>query len=507
MKKFDKNYIKYHLLVDFFVMLAIVAYLVWGGMEEDGFNASVFTEMLITLGCLGLVAYALKTVYSFLYVKTSGYELKEREIVCKRGVFFKKTSVVEYQKMHAVNKKQNIIQKLFKIAILTVDSGATHNSNRAEIIIIENEKTVDSLILKLKALQSAKKLEVAETTEESKEEKENLFTFNSKKVLIYSALTILSSLAIILVLGTLTAISFAILKTALSKVFLISYKHFYLAFLMIAVSCVLLVSMLSFIISWLASFFSYYNFKVYKNQNDIEVNYGLLVRHTNTFKLSKIKGIKITQGIIKRLFGYATVNLEVIGYVHENSNQNGDKEYISGVLMPLCKVSEIKENLSKILPEYIPDDREIKATKYPPFVLWTIGFISMFTCLAYLLGLAVILTVKAYSIILSFTVVLFFAYVLIVAFVMVIELLSFKNSGLAINGDKITIYNGSIIKTCTVINAKNLIGVQDITTPLRKKAGIYTYVLHIRTNSLTNEIKVKNLPKEVGSQLQNLVKY
>jgi uncharacterized membrane protein YdbT with pleckstrin-like domain len=92
-------------------------------------------------------------------------------------------------------------------------------------------------------------------------------------------------------------------------------------------------------------------------------------------------------------------------------------------------------------------------------------------------------------------------------FVIGIEYLSYKNSGIAIDGDKITVYNGSIIKTCTVIYAKNLIGVEDITTPLRKKAGVYTYALHIKTNSLTNEIKVKNLSKTVGEELKKLIKY
>lgn len=504
MKKFDKNYIKYHLIVDFFFILAIVCAAAFSGME-DGDNMNFAIYKLKIFGCIGIVAYLLKTVYSFLYVKTSGYELKEKEIICKRGVLFKKTSVLEYAKMHAVNKKQNIIHKFFDLAVLTVDSGATHNGTTSEIVVFENTKTVDELICKLKDLQSGKKLDL--TKAPKVEEKVNLYNFNSKKALIYSALNIVSSLAIILVLATLTAVSFAVLKSMLSKVFLISYKNFYLAFLMIGVSCVLLVTVLSFVISFLASFFTYYDFKVYKNKDDIEVNYGLLVRRTNTFKLSKIKGVKISQGIIKRLFGYASVDLEVIGYVHDSSNQNGDKEYVNGVLMPLCKVSEIDENLSKILPEYIPDKKQTKSVKYFPFISWTLAFITLFACIGYFIGLGVILTLKAYSAILPFSLILLFAYLVVALFVIGIEYLSYKNSGIAIDGDKITVYNGSIIKTCTVIYAKNLIGVEDITTPLRKKAGVYTYALHIKTNSLTNEIKVKNLSKTVGEELKKLIKY
>ena len=464
----------------------------------------IIMQMSIVLGCVGLIAYALKTAYSFLFIKTSGYELKEKEIVCARGVFFKKTSVLEYSKMHAINKKQNIFQKLFKIAVLTVDSGATHNSNNAEIIIIENDETVDKLVSRLKLLQSGKK---ADIIEENTVEKENLYTFNSKKVLLYSALNLVSSLAIILILAGLTAVSFAVLKSLLTSVFLISYKNFYLAFLMIAGSCILITVLLSFIISLIASFFTYHNFRLYKNESDIEVNYGLLVRHTNTFKFDKIKGVKISQGIIKRIFGYATVNLEVIGYLNENANNNGGESNIIGVLMPLCKVSEINENLSKILPEYTPNEKEIKAVKYPPFVLWTIGFISIFVGLAYFITLGVMLVVKAYSIVLPLTLILLFAYAVVVAFIMLLGALSYQNSGVAVKEGKITVYGGSIVKTITVINKKHLIGIEEKTTPLRSKAGISTFVFHIKTNALTNEIPVYNISSENATTLKNLLKY
>ena len=180
MKKFDKNYIKYHLIVDFFFILAIVCAAAFSGMEEgDDMNFAIFK--LKIFGCIGIVAYLLKTVYSFLYVKTSGYELKEKEIVCKRGVIFRKTSVLEYAKMHAVNKKQNFIHKIFDLAVLMVDSGATHNGTTSEIVIFENSKTVDELISKIKDLQSGKKLDL--TKAPIAEEKVNLYNFFRIKII------------------------------------------------------------------------------------------------------------------------------------------------------------------------------------------------------------------------------------------------------------------------------------------------------------------------------------
>ena len=68
--------------------------------------------------------------------------------------------------------------------------------------------------------------------------------------------------------------------------------------------------------------------------------------------------------------------------------------------------------------------------------------------------------------------------------------LNYQTSGLAINNGKITAYSGGFVKTVTVLMNKNLIAVADVTTPLRKKAGIATFVLHLKTNAQSNEIKV-----------------
>ncbi len=507
MKKFDKNYIKYHLLIDFLFIVAIVIYLVFSGMEGED-STSVLLEMSLILGGVGLVAYIIKTIYSILYIKCSGYELKEKEIFCKRGVIFRKASLLEYAKMHAVNKRQNVIQKLFKIAVLTIDSGATHNGASAEIVIIENSKVVDALQEQLKRLQKGESLVKSSEVLINECEKENLYSFSSKKMLLYSALNLLSSLAVILVLGVLVSVAFAILKTTFTSVFLISYKNFYLAFLMIAVCCILVACLLSFIISFLSSFFIYYDFKIYKNQTDIEISYGLLVKHTNTFKLSKIKGVKISQGIIKRIFGYVSVNLEVIGYnptAESNESQNSN---VGGVLMPFCNVNEVNEKLSKILPDYVPNEKQIKSVKYSPFVLFPIGFICFFA----FIGLGILVMDLALfridgAIIFKVALSGVFAVAIVVLFVIVLNVFSYKNNGITITDDKITIYNGSIIKNCTVIKKDNIIAIEDLTTPLRKKANIYSYIIHYRTNALTNEVKVNNLPKETAKKLLELLKY
>ena len=83
--------------------------------------------------------------------------------------------------------------------------------------------------------------------------------------------------------------------------------------------------------------------------------------------------------------------------------------------------------------------------------------------------------------------------------------LSYKNAGLAISEDRITVYGGGYQKRITTVLRRSLVAVEDVTTPLRARAGIYTIVLHIRTNEATNEIKVEMLDKESVETLRALL--
>jgi uncharacterized membrane protein YdbT with pleckstrin-like domain len=83
--------------------------------------------------------------------------------------------------------------------------------------------------------------------------------------------------------------------------------------------------------------------------------------------------------------------------------------------------------------------------------------------------------------------------------------LSYKNNALAINQGKVTAYSGGFTKNVTVLMAKNLVSVEDITTPLRKKAGITSLVMHLKTNASSNEVKVHIQDEALSSKLEELL--
>ena len=155
MKRFDKGYIYSSLLMDLFSTFVILFVF----LEDFFFSEESKPEDITVAIPLFVIAFAVVYLcfiaYRVLYYRASGYELTENEIICKRGVFIKKRSMIEYNRIHAINKKQNIIHRIFGIAVLTLDSGSANTSNKAEITVIEKDKTADALISRLSALKKA----------------------------------------------------------------------------------------------------------------------------------------------------------------------------------------------------------------------------------------------------------------------------------------------------------------------------------------------------------------
>ena len=83
--------------------------------------------------------------------------------------------------------------------------------------------------------------------------------------------------------------------------------------------------------------------------------------------------------------------------------------------------------------------------------------------------------------------------------------LSYQNNGLAVNNGKITAYYGGFIKNVTVFMSKNLIASETVTTPLRKKAGIASLVMHLKTNAMSNEIKVHIQKDTISDDVEKLL--
>ena len=507
MKKFDKGYIFSSLLSDLFGSLVIVFIFLKDFFLNDESNPEDIKAAIPFFAIGFAVIYLCFIVYRILYYKTSGYELTENEIKCNRGVLFRKRSVLDYKKVHAINKKQNLFHRIFGIAILTIDSGSTNTSHQAEITIIEKDKIVDALLNELNALKEGgeRNMESSQPKDELLfSDEDSLYSFTSGKKMLYTLINIASTAFFTALFAVLTILVLGICKLMVQQSFLGTWGQYFLYAFLITVGAMLLFSIFSLIGCLIHSFVGYYKFKITKRGNDIQISYGLLEKHTNTFSYDRIKAVKITQGLVQRMLGFASIRLEVIGYTVNSGDD--DKNAGLGVLVPFCKYDEIGEILGKVLPDYMPDEKQTKAVSYFPFVSWFLLVLGVVTGLVLV---QLIATMMLFNV--STSVILTVALAVIVAgsVVFIVKALSaalsYQTNGLAVNNGKITAYYGGFIKNVTVFMSKNLIAAENVTTPLRQKAGVTSLVMHLKTNALSNEVKVHIQEDKLAEEIEQIL--
>ena len=505
MKRFDKGYIYYSLLSDFFGSFLVMFILLKDiFLDEEAQEKDIVAAIPIFVIAFAVI-YLCFVVYRIVYYRTSGYELTEKEIKCNRGVLFRKRSVLDYKKMHAINKKQNIFHKIFGIAVLTVDSGSANTAHQAEITIIEKEKTVDALLRELNAAKDGGRRNDADAAAEEElllSDKDSLYSFTSKKKMLYTLINIASTAFFTVLIAILAITVLGVCKLALQLDFLGTWGQYLLYALLITVGAMLLFSLFSFIGCMIVSFVRYHNFNITKRDSNIQISYGLLERHTNTFSYDRIKAVKISQGLVQRMLGFATIKLEVIGYTADDENNSAEL----GVLVPFCKYEEIGEILNRILPEFIPEQKQTRSVSFFPFVSWFLLIFGIVTGITLMSTVAIMLVLKASS-----TAVLAVAMAILCAGLVAVSIkfagaaLGYQINGVAVNNRKITVYSGAFTRNVTVFMAKNLIAVESVTTPLRKKAGIASLVMHLKTNATSNEVKVHIQKDSLSDELEKLL--
>lgn len=503
MKKFTKKIVYYRIITYLFGVIVFFQMFVvnfTSDLVDEAGNPIPITELydvLITFGIIAFVVWLFLMVYSYLFYKTSGYQLTDNEIICQRGVLFKKKSVIEYKKIHAVNQKHGIIQRMFGISVLLVDSGSTNTAMNAEIMIYEDRDVVDELYHRLKNLDLTEE-EIKKEVEEKPQE--FLYEFSSKSKVIYSALNMGAGLIGIFFAGVFIVALLGIIG------YFSQEEIDLMVVIIIAIAIYLIINAVIFISNCVYSFVSLYDFKVTKEKNSLNINHGLLTRVNNTFKLDRIKGVKIEQGLVKRLFGFATVKLEVIGYNHSSNDNNNDRNQSLGMLIPLCKMAEVNDLITKILPDYTPLERYKKSKSLMAFILTptALNTITFLSILIFVLPFFMLIDSTIEQLILT---IILGCYVTVEMIILVYAFFAVKEQSINISEDKITVYSGAFGRLITVIKKENLIAIEDISTKCRAKRNIYSFKIHFHTNAMTNVVKVRMLDFETKEALLKMLKY
>lgn len=465
MKKFAKNYTVYQILLGVWCAF-VVSFCFFNAGEEKS------REQIIFSICAGLAFLLFYTVYALLYRKCSGYEITETEVIVKRGVFFRKESRVLRSRIHAVNKRMNIVQRILGICTLQADSGSANTPNE-EIVIFETIETAEKLYLALSQKT---------TLSEENDAPQTFYDFTTGRKVLYG-LTESSFMLVfpIFLGGIISFLSYFLPEEGE----VLTLNDLILLGVIIALS----LYVISLVIAIPVSILRFHDFEVKRVGKKIEVNYGLLTKVHNSFALNRIRAIEVSDNILQRLFGFVSVKVHVIGYLEGNNGKNNGGMQI-GMLLPLIKKTEVKGMIESLLPDYLPEEQTTKAKNYFPFISWQLVFFFAINAILFS-----VLSIVSYYIhdILPLTIggsLLGVIDVLIVFFTAWDTIVQYHFAGFALNEEKVTLKTGGLTRKTFVIQKRNLTSIETITTPLRQKHSIMSYQFHFRSNFFLNTVLV-----------------
>ncbi len=507
MIRFSKKIIPLKIIGGLFALIFFIIVFNLSLIDGDSVNAikdKIAIVILIDVIVLILGVIVL-SVYSNLYYNSAGYEINNEEIKCQRGVIFKKTSIIKREKINAINTKQSLLARIFHVKYILVDSGSTNTAFNAEFAVVLDNEDADKLYKQIKIMKDTRD-DITNDDEVLISNYENVISgqdydyhFTSKGKFLYSLSNILTFVISFLMLVMIGVIAIVIINS------IITLDSFWTFILTIIFGYIGLAAFTT-AVSVVTTFFMYHDFKIKKGATSLQISHGLLTKVDNSLEYSKIRGVTVHQNIIMRIFGYATIYLNVVGYGQNSNNQNNSSSQnagIPGVLIPLCRLDDVNKHLNDLVGGYKVEDKDITSPSIKPFLTWSnLGlFIFMLVTSIAILLVGLFYNKKAFY---GFIVV-GILYLLSEIVLIITGILAKKTNGITVNDDKITVYYGSFTKRILVVEKKNIIGVEDISTPLRRKKGIYSYVIHFHNNSTLNTVRVECVESKVMNQMLDML--
>lgn len=481
MKKFAKIHTVYQILQGVWTGVILSLCFLSNGLEEELTETQIFIAIAVGAG-----VFLLNTVYAFLYRALSGYQITDTEIVVKRGVLFRKESRLLRTRIHAVNRRANLIQRMLRLCVIQADSGSANTPNE-EITIFETETVAETIYQSLTG--TAKEAEAPSP--------DTFYDFTTGRKILYG----ITQSFFALIFPFACAVVIGVLVGYLPEEEPVTVVDTLLFSLIILVAMYLLL----FLISIPASLLRFHAFEAKRTGEKIEVNYGLLTKVHNSFALSRIRAVEISDNLLKRMFGFVTVKLHVIGYLENgNSNQNGME---IGLLFPLIRRTEVDGALSAILPDYLPEEETTKAKQFFPFLSWNLCFLAILTAVV----LAVLSTIYTMTgIIRIFTVGGACLGAFDLLFVLLLlwgKRMEYQFTGFCLSPEKATLKKGGFCRSSFVIQRRNLTSIERITTPLRERNGIVSYRFHFRSNFFLNTVDVPIQDAALQEETERYLRY
>ncbi|MEE6210243.1 PH domain-containing protein [Salarchaeum sp. III] len=263
----------------------------------------------------GVVALAvLGLAYEYAYYQRFAYELAGDTLDIDSGVLSRREREIPLRRVQNVDVTRNVLQRALGIATVSVETaGGGSTEAKLECVSAEEAERLQTEIRRLKAGETAEP--------EGETAGDVLYELDDRSLLAYSFFSfdprVASGLAVAFpLLGPVVAtLGFTDAANGLGAALLV---------FLVGVGALLLVGAL-----WAASaavrFVRFYGFRLRREGDDLRYERGLLKRYTGTIPLDKLQSVSLTENVLMRRIGYATLAVETAGYAPGDAPSGGSE--------------------------------------------------------------------------------------------------------------------------------------------------------------------------------------
>lgn len=354
-------------------------------LSGSGANGAIpATVLLIVLVALLI---ALAVISSTVYYKRFSWELTSTDIHVYSGIIIKKQVHIPFAKVQSIDYAAPIIARLLGIVNLKIETagGAINKGVEIPALKLSTAEAFRAEVFKRKREEQSQLTRVLEPTQgpvslhaesfyeqvtQTASDFRGVLAGNydeaapieyeyglSIKELLLSALannrTWLMALVLIGIMSQISeALSFIGASEQIEETAVWVWAEFGIIAAMLATISMIV---LLWLLSVAAALLSYGGFKARRRGGRIEVERGILQRHYKGVALSRVQGVVVTQGLVRKLMGYAEIKLEVVESADTSGGSQSDAmTQGSGLILhPFVKLEKVDEIIAQMVPEFV----------------------------------------------------------------------------------------------------------------------------------------------------------
>ena len=281
-----------------------------------------------------IITTMLSIIITFLSWYKKIYYIEDDILYYSKGVFSKKELKTPIKNIKAVDTKQNLKQRIFKLKTIVIDFGGTSEIADLSITLKEKEANKFRNIL----------LCITENNEAELLSEEVIYNITHKDLLIFSS----TKYSIFLIISGIFSLYFIFNKLDI-KVIDIAMWIYSSEYMLIFLVVFIIVARLFIIF---VNYIKFYDYKVIKSNNILDITYGLVNKKKCSLNLDNVYAVKINQSLFTKLLNRVSIGVSTIGY--------GDSDDEESIVFPCINKEDVDNIIKTLFPRFVYSDEKYR---------------------------------------------------------------------------------------------------------------------------------------------------